>query len=62
MLMRPKALGGCLDAEGMVEVVSCLTKNGEPIPYDIRKGVWVCFRGDTDYVRNWLRGIQGHYR
>ncbi|MFO1080908.1 MAG: SAF domain-containing protein [Reyranellaceae bacterium] len=51
-LMRPAALGGCLEREGMVEVVSCLTAGGEPIPYDIRKGVWVCFRGDTDYVRN----------
>jgi predicted homoserine dehydrogenase-like protein len=51
-LMRPKAIGGCLEKEGMVEVVSSLTRNGQPIPYDIRKGVWVCFRGDTDYIRN----------
>lgn len=51
-LMRPKVIGGCLDHEGMVEVASCLTADGKPIPYDIRKGVWVCFRGDTDYVRN----------
>lgn len=52
MLMRPKAFGGCLDHEGMVEVASCLTLDGKPVPYDIRKGVWVCFRGDTDYIRN----------
>lgn len=51
-LMRPKAIGGCLDREGMVEVVSCITSEGKQIPYDIRKGVWVCFRGDTDYIRN----------
>lgn len=51
-LMRPKAIGGCLDHEGMVEVASCLTADGKPIPYDIRKGVWVCFRGDTNYIRN----------
>ena len=51
-LMRPKAIGGCLDHEGMVEVASCLTTDGKQIPYDIRKGVWVCFRGDTDYIRN----------
>jgi predicted homoserine dehydrogenase-like protein len=51
-LMRPKSIGGCLDHEGMVEVVSCITADGKPIPYDIRKGVWVCFRGDTDYIRN----------
>jgi predicted homoserine dehydrogenase-like protein len=51
-LMRPRSLGGCLEREGMTEVVSCITPDGQPIPYDIRKGVWVCFRGDTDYIRN----------
>jgi len=51
-LMRPKEEGGVLDHKGMVEVVSCLTKDGEPIPYDIRKGVWVCIEGDTDYLKN----------
>ncbi len=51
-LMRPKSEGGILEREGMVEVVSCLTRDGEQIPNDIRKGVWVCFRGDTDYIKN----------
>jgi predicted homoserine dehydrogenase-like protein len=51
-LMRPRSVGGCLDREGMVEVISCLTAEGKQIPYDIRKGVWVCFRGDTDYIKN----------
>lgn len=51
-LMRPKEEGGVLDHKCMVEVVSCLTKDGEPIPYDIRKGVWVCIEGDTEYLKN----------
>lgn len=51
-LMRPRSLGGALEREGMVEVLSSLTPDGTPIPYDVRMGVWVCFRGDTDYVRN----------
>jgi predicted homoserine dehydrogenase-like protein len=50
-LMRPKSEGGILDRKGMVEVVSSLQSDGTPIPYDIRKGVWVCFEGDTDYIR-----------
>jgi predicted homoserine dehydrogenase-like protein len=50
-LMRPKSEGGILDRKGMVEVVSSLQPDGTPIPYDIRKGVWVCFEGDTDYIR-----------
>ena len=41
-----------LDHKGMVDVISCLTPKGEQIPHDIRKGVWVCFEGDTEYLRN----------
>ena len=51
-LMRPRAEGGVLEAKGQVEVVSCLTAEGAPIPNDIRKGVWVCFEGDSEYIRN----------
>lgn len=51
-LMRPRSEGGILEAKGQVEVVSCIRADGSPIPYDIRKGVWVCFEGDSDYVRN----------
>ncbi len=51
-LMRPRSEGGQLDHKGMVEVISSLTPEGEPIPYDIRMGVWVCVEGDTDYLRN----------
>ncbi len=51
-LMRPRSEGGILEAKGQVEVVSCLTADGNQIPNDIRKGVWVCFEGDSDYIRN----------
>jgi len=51
-LMRPKAEGGVLEDRGMVEVVSSLEPDGTPIPYDIRKGVWVCVEAETDYIKN----------
>jgi predicted homoserine dehydrogenase-like protein len=51
-LMRPKSEGGSLERKGLVEAISCLTPGGEQIPYDIRKGVWVVFEADTDYLRN----------
>jgi predicted homoserine dehydrogenase-like protein len=51
-LMRPRSEGGVLEAKGQVEVISCLTAEGAPIPNDIRKGVWVCFEGDSEYIRN----------
>jgi len=50
-LMRPAAEGGVLHHKGQVEVVSSLTKEGQPIPYDIRFGVFVVFEGETEYIR-----------
>jgi predicted homoserine dehydrogenase-like protein len=50
-LMRPRAEGGVLHHKGQVEVVSSLARDGTPIPYDIRFGVWVVFEGETEYVR-----------
>ncbi len=51
-IMRPRSEGGALDRKGMVEVASSLTRAGEPVPYDVRQGVWVVFEGDTEYLRN----------
>lgn len=51
-LMRPKALGGILEDSEMVEVISCLAKDGTPIVNDIRKGVWVAIEADSDYMKN----------
>jgi predicted homoserine dehydrogenase-like protein len=50
-IMRPKTEGGCLHHKGQVEVVSSLERDGRPIPYDIRFGVWVVFEGETEYIR-----------
>ena len=51
-LMRPKSEGGVLERKGLVDVVSCLTRDGKQIPYDIRKGVWVVLEADTEYLKN----------
>jgi predicted homoserine dehydrogenase-like protein len=50
-LMRPRDEGGLLHHKGQVEVISSLRKDGTPIPYDIRFGVFVVFEGETDYIR-----------
>ena len=50
-LMRPISEGGVLHHKGQVEVVSSLEKDGTPIAYDIRFGVWVVFEGDSEYIR-----------
>jgi predicted homoserine dehydrogenase-like protein len=50
-LMRPRDEGGVLHHKGQVEVVSSLERDGTPIPYDIRFGVWVVFEGESEYIR-----------
>ena len=50
-LMRPRSEGGVLHHKGQVEVISSLRKDGTPIPYDIRFGVFVAFEGETEYIR-----------
>jgi predicted homoserine dehydrogenase-like protein len=50
-LMRPRSEGGMLHHKGQVEVISSLQKDGTPIPYDIRFGVFVVFEGETDYIQ-----------
>jgi predicted homoserine dehydrogenase-like protein len=50
-LMRPRAEGGVLHHKGQVEVISSLEKDGKPISYDIRFGVFVVFEGETEYIQ-----------
>ncbi len=50
-LLRPHNEGGVLPRKGMVEVVSCLTRDGGEIPDNLRWGVYVVFEGETDYAR-----------
>ncbi len=51
-ICRPRAEGGVLHRKGQVEVISSLERDGRPIGYDIRFGVFVVFEGDTEYIRN----------
>ncbi|HXW29038.1 MAG TPA: Gfo/Idh/MocA family oxidoreductase [Xanthobacteraceae bacterium] len=49
-LMRPKLLGGCLDREGIVEVVSSLERDGRQVFRDLRWGVYVTLKAPNDYT------------
>ncbi|MEM7508002.1 MAG: Gfo/Idh/MocA family oxidoreductase [Pseudomonadota bacterium] len=49
-VLRPREVGGVLDGEGMVEVVSSLERDGRPVFRDLRWGVYVVFRAPTDYA------------
>jgi predicted homoserine dehydrogenase-like protein len=49
-VLRPKTLGGVLDGDGMVEVVSSLHRDGSAVARDLRWGVYVVFKANNDYA------------
>ncbi|HEY0522910.1 MAG TPA: Gfo/Idh/MocA family oxidoreductase [Stellaceae bacterium] len=50
-VLRPRADGGTLEREGgMVEVVSCLERDGRPVFRDLRWGVYVVLKAPNDYA------------
>ncbi len=54
-VLCPAEDGGQLHHRGQVEVVSSLERDGRAVFRDLRWGVYVCFAGDTDYVRRCFR-------
>src|SRR5438067_4083898 len=50
-ILRGVAAGGALERDGMVEVVSCLERDGRPVFRDLRWGVYVVLRAPNEYAR-----------
>src|SRR5437762_8007789 len=50
-VLRGRAAGGVLRQDGMVEVVSCLERDGRPVFRDLRWGVYVVLKAPNDYAR-----------
>lgn len=49
-ILRPRAVGGQLDHDGMVEVVSSIERDGRPVFRDLRWGVYVVLKAPNDYA------------
>jgi predicted homoserine dehydrogenase-like protein len=54
-VLRPKASGGLLEREGMVEVVSSLERDGSAVARDLRWGVYVVLKAANDYAAECFR-------
>jgi len=54
-LLRGRAAGGLLERDGMVEVVSCLERDGRPVFRDLRWGVYVVVKAPNAYSRDCFR-------
>ncbi|MFK7867674.1 MAG: NAD(P)H-dependent oxidoreductase [Roseobacter sp.] len=49
-ILRPRAVGGQLEADGMVETISSLERDGRPVFRDLRWGVYVVLKAPNDYA------------
>jgi predicted homoserine dehydrogenase-like protein len=49
-VLRPRAVGGQLEHDGMVEVVSSIERDGRPVFRDLRWGVYVVLKAPNDYA------------
>jgi predicted homoserine dehydrogenase-like protein len=54
-ILRPRELGGQLEGEGMVEVVSSIERDGRPVAKDLRWGVYVVLKAPNDYAADCFR-------
>jgi len=48
----PKSIGGLIDYEGQVEVISSIDENKIDIPNDLRWGVYIVIKAQNQYVKN----------
>jgi len=54
-VLRPRDVGGLLERDGMVEVVSSLERDGRPVFRDLRWGVYVVLKAPNDYAAQCFR-------
>jgi predicted homoserine dehydrogenase-like protein len=54
-VLRPRTLGGVIEQDGMVEVVSSLERDGRPVHRDLRWGVYVVLKAPNDYAAACLK-------
>ena len=49
-VLRPRRLGGQLEHDGMVEVISSIERDGRPVFRDLRWGVYVILKAQSEYA------------
>jgi len=54
-VLRPKDMGGILERDGMVEVVSSLERDGRPVFRDLRWGVYAVLKAPNNYAKTCFR-------
>ncbi len=51
-ILKPKSAGGILEQSGMVEVVASEERDYRPVYRDLRFGIYITLKGDSEYMMN----------
>lgn len=51
-ILKPKSDGGILERSGMVEVIASEERDGRPVYRDLRFGIYLTLKGDSEYMKN----------
>jgi predicted homoserine dehydrogenase-like protein len=61
-MLRPASEGGILEHGGTIEVLASDKPDGTPLQRSLRWGIYVAFRGRSDFVRHYLHNFSMEHR
>jgi predicted homoserine dehydrogenase-like protein len=62
VLLKPRSDGGILEHSGTIEVLSSEKPDGTPLKQSVRWGIYVVFKGQSEYVRHFLTDFSREHR
>ena len=60
--LKPKTEGGILEHSGTIEILASENRDGTPLKRSLRWGVYVVFKGQSDYVKHYLSNFSIEHR
>ena len=61
-MLRPVSEGGILEHGGTIEVLASEKQDGAPLQKSLRWGIYVAFRGRSDFVKHYLQNFAMEHR
>lgn len=62
VMLRPVSEGGILEHGGTIEVLASEKQDGTPLQRSLRWGIYVAFRGRSDFVKHYLQNFAMEHR
>jgi len=60
--LKPKTEGGILEHSSTIELLASENRDGTPLKRSLRWGIYVVFKGQSDYARHYLSNFSAEHR